>query len=59
MLSGHGGHGGLGGECSASLLAGGQAVMEAAEEASERVALRGGVPVASVAAPVVVGACAR
>jgi len=38
------------------LLAGGQAVVEAAEEASEQVALGGGVPVAVGFAPVVVGA---
>jgi len=38
--------------------AGGQAVVQAAEEAAEQVALGGGVPVAGVFAPVVVGACA-
>jgi hypothetical protein len=38
------------------LAAGGQAVPEAAEQAAEQVALGGGVPVAVVAAPVVVGA---
>jgi hypothetical protein len=37
-------------------LAGGQAVVEAAEEASEEVALGGGVPVAVGFAPVIVGA---
>jgi hypothetical protein len=40
-------------------LAGGQAVVEAAEEAAEEVALGGGVPVSGLAAPVVVGAGAR
>ena len=38
------------------VLAGGQAAVQAAEEPSEQVALGGGVPVAVVAAPVVVGA---
>jgi len=38
------------------VLAGGQAVVEAAEEASEQVALGGGVPVSVGFAPVVVGA---
>ena len=38
------------------VLAGGQAVVEAAEQASEQVALGGGVPVSGVAAAVVVGA---
>ena len=37
-------------------LAGGQAVVQAAEEPAEEVALGGGVPVAGVSAPVVVGA---
>jgi transposase len=37
-------------------LAGGQAVVQAAEEPAEEVALGGGVPVAVVSAPVVVGA---
>ena len=40
------------------VLAGGQAAVEAAEEPSEEVALGGGVPVAGLAAAVVVGACA-
>jgi len=38
------------------VLAGGQAAVEAAEQAAEQVALGGGVPVAGVFAPVVVGA---
>src|SRR5690242_14341107 len=38
------------------VLSGGQATVQAAEEAAEQVALGGGVPVAGVAAPVVVGA---
>ena len=38
------------------VLAGVQAVVEAAEEPAEEVALGGGVPVAGLAAPVVVGA---
>ena len=38
------------------VLAGGQAVPKAAEEAAEQVALGGGVPVAGVFPPVVVGA---
>ena len=38
------------------MLAGEQAVMQAAEQASEQVALGGGVPVAGVFAAVVVGA---
>jgi hypothetical protein len=38
------------------VLAGGQAVVQAAEQAAEQVALGGGVPVAGVASPVVVGA---
>ena len=38
------------------VLAGGQAVVQAAEEAAEQVALGGGVPVAGVFAAVVVGA---
>jgi len=37
-------------------LAGGEAVVEAAEEPAEQVALGGGVPVAGLAAAVVVGA---
>ena len=49
---------GCGGECGGFVvvLAGGQAVVEAAEEAAEQVALGGGVPVAGIAAAVVVGA---
>jgi hypothetical protein len=39
------------------MLAGSQAVVEAAEEAPEEVAL-GGVPVSGGFAPVVVGSCA-
>ena len=38
------------------VLTGGQAAVQAAEQAAEQVALGGGVPVAVVAAPVVVGA---
>jgi hypothetical protein len=38
------------------VLSGGQAAVQAAEEAAEQVALGGGVPVAGVFAPVVVGA---
>jgi hypothetical protein len=38
------------------VLAGGEAVVQAAEQAAEQVALGGGVPVAGVASPVVVGA---
>src|SRR6266480_2372970 len=38
------------------VLSGGQAVVQAAEEAAEQVALGGGVPVSGVAAAVVVGA---
>jgi len=38
------------------VLAGGQAVVQAAEQAAEQVALGGGVPVAGLASPVVVGA---
>src|SRR6516164_7089222 len=58
LLSGCGWSGGLVGECGflVVVLAGGQAVPEAAEEASEEVALGGGVPVAVAAAAVVVGA---
>jgi hypothetical protein len=57
-LSGCGGERGLGVECGCLVvvLAGDQAVVEAAEEASEQVALGCGVPVAGVPAPVVVGA---
>ena len=40
------------------VLAGGQAVVQAAEEPAEQVALGGGVPVAVGLAPVVVGASA-
>jgi hypothetical protein len=48
---------GLAGECGGLVvvLAGGQAVVQAAEEASEQVAFGCGVPVAGVFAPVVVG----
>jgi hypothetical protein len=58
VLSGCGGLSGLGGECGCLVvvLAGGQAVVEAAEQAAEQVALGCGVPVAGVAAAVVVGA---
>jgi hypothetical protein len=47
-----------GGECGCFVVlgAGGQAVVQAAEEAAEQVALGGGVPVAVGSAPVVVGA---
>jgi len=38
------------------VLAGGEALVQAAEETAEQVALCGGVPVAGIAAPVVVGA---
>jgi len=38
------------------VLAGEQAVVQAAEQAGEQVALGGGVPVGGVFAPVVVGA---
>jgi len=41
------------------VLSGGQAAVQAAEEAAEQVALGGGVPVAGVFAPVVAGAGAR
>jgi hypothetical protein len=49
---------GGGGECGGLVvvLAGGQAVVEAAEQAAEQVALGGGVPVSGIAAAVVVGA---
>jgi hypothetical protein len=49
---------GGGGECGGFVvvLAGDQAVVQAAEQAAEEVALGGGVPVAGVFAPVVVGA---
>jgi ornithine decarboxylase len=49
---------GGGGECGGFVvvLAGGQAVVQAAEQATEQVALGGGVPVAGVFAAVVVGA---
>ncbi len=49
---------GGGGECDGFvvMLAGDQAVVQAAEQAAEEVALGGGVPVAGVFAPVVVGA---
>ena len=61
LLSGCGWSGGLVGECGflVVVLAGCQAVVEAAEEAAEEVALGGGVPVAGVFAAVVVGAGAR
>jgi hypothetical protein len=51
---------GGGGECGGFVvvLAGGQAVVQAAEEAAEQVALCGGVPVPVVFAPVVVISCA-
>ena len=57
VLSGCGWDGGLGGECGGLVvvLACGQAVVEAAEQAAEEVALGGGVAVAGVAAAVVVG----
>jgi hypothetical protein len=49
--------GGVGeGDVFVVMLAGGEALVQAAEEAAEQVALGGGVPVAGVAAPVVVGA---
>jgi hypothetical protein len=41
------------------VLSGGQAVVQAAEEAAEQVALGGGVPVAVGSAAIVVGAGAR
>ena len=49
---------GRAGECDVLVvvLAGGQAAVQTAEEPSEQVALGGGVPVAVVAAAVVVGA---
>ena len=49
---------GGGGECDGFVvvLAGDQAVVQAAEQACEQVALGGGVPVAGGLAPVVVGA---
>jgi hypothetical protein len=49
---------GRGGECGGFVvvLAGDQAVVQAAEQPAEQVALGGGVPVAGVLAPVVVGA---
>jgi len=37
------------------VLAGGQAVVQAAEQAAEQVALGGGVPVAGIFAAVIVG----
>ena len=57
-VSGCGWGGGLVRECGCLVvvLAGGEAVVEAAEQAVEEVALGGGVPVAGVAAAVVVGA---
>ena len=61
LLSGRGERGGVGGECGAFVvaLAGGEAVVETAEEAAEQVALGSGVPVAGLAAAVVVGPGAR
>ena len=58
LWSGCGGQGRGGGEGGVFgvVLPGGQAVVQAAEEAAEEVALGGGVPVAVLAAPVVVGA---
>ena len=58
LLSGCCGEPGLGGECGGFVvvLAGYQAVPEAAEKAAEQVALGGGVPVAGLLAAVVVGA---
>jgi hypothetical protein len=55
-VSGSGGRGGLEGECGGLVvvLAGDQAVMEAAEQAAVEVALGGGVAVSGVAAAVVV-----
>jgi hypothetical protein len=49
---------GCSGECGGFVvvLAGDQAVVQAAEQAAEEVALGGGVPVAIVTSPVVVGA---
>jgi hypothetical protein len=57
-LSGCLGQGRAGGECGGFVvvLAGDQAVVEAAEHAAGQVALGGGVPVAGMAAVVVVGA---
>jgi hypothetical protein len=57
-VSGCGGRGGFAGECGGLVvvLAGDQAVPEAAEEAAVEVALRGGVAVSGLAAAVVVGA---
>ena len=54
-MSGCGGSG-LGGECGGLVvvLAGGQAMVEAAQEPSEEVALGGGVAVSGVATAVVV-----
>ena len=61
VLSGCGGRCCPGGECGGLVvvLAGCEAVVETAEQAAEQVALGGGVPVAGIAAAVVVGACAR
>ena len=58
MLSGGDGHCGVGGEGGGLVvvLAGGQAVVEAAEETAEEVALGCGVPVAGVGTATVVGA---
>ena len=58
LLSGCGGQLSADGECDGFVvvLAGDQAVVQAAEQAAEQVALGGGVPVAGVFAPVVVGA---
>ena len=61
LLSGCGGQGlgGREGDGLVVVLAGEQAVVQAAEHAAEQVPLRGGVPVAGVAAAVVVAAGAR
>jgi hypothetical protein len=58
LLSGCGGQwfGGGEGDGFVVVLAGEQAVVEAAEEAAEQIPLSGGVPVAGVAASVVVAA---
>jgi hypothetical protein len=47
------------GGCLVVVLSGGQAVVEAAEEASGEVALRGGVPVTGSLAALIVGAGRR
>jgi len=58
LLSGCGGRGcrGWEGDGLVVVLAGGQAMVQAAEQAAEEVALGGGVPVAGVYAAVLVGA---